>query len=97
MRLLYQQHADFQKLLLPVRQQPRRPIAFALQPQQAEGFADSVGLLAVQARPQAGPHRFITFHCQFEILCHRQRLKDRRFLKLAPDALAGDGDGIEDC
>ncbi|MNN94226.1 hypothetical protein D3C81_2128140 [compost metagenome] len=34
MRLLHQQHADFQKLLLPVRKHPGAPVALGAQAQQ---------------------------------------------------------------
>lgn len=45
MGVLHQQHADFQKLFLPVRQQSRAAIPLGAQAQQRQHFVDAVALL----------------------------------------------------
>ncbi|VGC22070.1 Uncharacterised protein [Klebsiella quasipneumoniae] len=95
MRLLHQQHADLKELFLAMGKQPRLAVAFAVKTQQAQHLIQSIVLFTAQPGAQAGPHRFISLHRQGEIFRHRQRFEDRRLLKLAPDALAGDGHRFE--
>ena len=91
MRLLHQQHADLKKLFLTMGQQTGLAVALAVKTQQAQHLIQPIVLFAAHPGAQAGPHRFIPLHRQGEIFRHRQRFEDRRLLKLAPDALAGDG------
>ena len=95
MRLLHQQHADLKKLFLTMGQQTGLAVALAVKTQQAQHLIQPIVLFAAYPGAQAGPHRFIPLHRQGEIFRHRQRFEDRRLLKLAPDALAGDGHRVK--
>ncbi len=89
-RFLHQQHADFQPLLLAVRQQARRAAGLAGQVDQRQRFGDAVALCRVQAREQAAAHALVGLHRQFEVFEHRVVLEHGRLLELAADAGVGD-------
>ena len=90
LRLLHQQHADFQPLLLPVRQKPRG-IAHALfEIDLLEHFVDAIFFRRIAPVKQRIPHAFRAFDRQLEIFVHAVIFEHRRFLKLAADAEARD-------
>lgn len=53
--LLRQQHADFQPLLLPVREQAGFALALLTQADQPQQLVDAVALLTGEPGAQAGP------------------------------------------
>ena len=91
MRILDQQHTDLEELFLPVRQKPGAAVAFTGQPQQDQHLINTIALFAVEFGPQACPDGLVGFHGDLKVFPYRQRFKDRRLLKLAPDPLAGNG------
>ncbi|MNH76804.1 hypothetical protein D3C73_290880 [compost metagenome] len=86
LRVLHQQHADLEKLLLTMREQPGLTIDRGGQANRLQHFADPVLLLATEARTQTGPHRLVGFLRQFQVFKHAQRFENGRLLKLATDA-----------
>ena len=56
LRVLHQQHADLQELLLAVGQQPGLTLRRAAQANGLEHLGNAVFLLAAEGGAQAGPH-----------------------------------------
>ncbi|MNN09476.1 hypothetical protein D3C81_1223580 [compost metagenome] len=90
LRVLHQQHADLQKLLLAVRQQACRALHRTGQAYGLQDFVDTVLLFATQACNQASQYRFVGLLCQLQVLEHTQGFEHRGLLELAPDAGLGD-------
>eukprot|EP01022_Parablepharisma_sp_SALTPOND_P030357 TRINITY_DN760_c2_g2_i2.p2 TRINITY_DN760_c2_g2~~TRINITY_DN760_c2_g2_i2.p2 ORF type:complete len:1280 (+),score=504.50 TRINITY_DN760_c2_g2_i2:6407-10246(+) len=86
LRLLHQQHADLQPLLLAVREQTGHPMFLAVQTDQLEDVLDLADLLGRQARKQRGLDALVHLHGQFQVLEHGVLLEHGRALELAADA-----------
>src|SRR5229473_6098486 len=86
LRVLHQQHADFEPLLLAVRKYSSRRPAL---PREADDVKDLVDSLLLRGR-NTGSQRFqerpAAGQCQFEVLEYRQLLEHGRLLKLPPDS-----------
>ena len=86
LRVLHQQHADFEPLLLAVREDSSQCLALRRKADDVKDLVDShllrgrnAGTQRFQERPGAGQR-------QFEVLEHRQLLEHGRFLKLPADS-----------
>ncbi len=97
MRVLHQQHADLQKLLLSVGKQSGTAIALTAKPQQNQHLVNAVALLAAERGPQARPDGPVGFHGDFEVFPYGQRFKHGRLLELTANALTGDGRRFQGC
>ncbi len=89
-RLLRQQHADLQPLLLPVRQAAGDARAQRLE---ADGVEDSVDALLLRQRrlpQQRRAHAAVVFERQQQIVLDRVHLEHGRLLEFAADAEFGD-------
>ena len=70
-RLLHQQHADFQPLLLTVGEDARQLVSQVLQADGFQHFADAFAKLRFHGGPQGGNHPLVGGHGQFEVFEHR--------------------------
>ena len=90
MRILHQQHADLEPLLLAVRECAGLALGLLLESDDAQDLVDAVALLAAEPREQCREDAFVAGHRELEVLEHTVRLEDRRLLELATDAERGD-------
>ena len=85
-RVLNQQHADLQPLLLAVAEQFRRHVETVLQEDHLGDFLDAVAHDGVALERQGAEHAPAAREGNLEILEHREVVIDRRGLEFAPDA-----------
>ncbi len=88
--LLRQQHADFQPLLLAVRQAAGDARPHALQPDGVEHLVDALLLRRRILPQQRGAHAAVVLERQQQIVLDRVHLEHRRLLEFAADAEHGD-------
>ena len=86
LRVLHQQHADFEPLLLPVAQVPGQPVHAANELNRHQHFRQPVALLRVELEEHRCLHALIGLERQFQVFKHRELLEHRRFLELAANA-----------
>ncbi len=95
LRVLDEQHADLEPLLLPVAERAgngTRPVG---ETDGDEDILDARAMLPPHAIEQRAPDAARCPQRQLEILEHREVLEYRRLLELAPDAEIGDGALVE--
>jgi hypothetical protein len=86
LRLLHQQHADLQPLLLAVRKQAGQAVGVSTEADRLQRFGNAVAGRRIELRQQAAPDPLVRLHRQLEILENRVVLENGRFLELATDA-----------
>src|SRR4051812_20693647 len=89
-RLLHQQHADLQPLLLSMRQQPCLAVGLAVKLDHVEGGGDAIKLLGREPGAQTCPDRLVRLDCELQILEHRVILEYGRFLEFPANTLMRD-------
>src|SRR5262245_15294610 len=85
-RLLHEEHADLEPLLLPVREHPRLAVRGLLQADAIERGGDAVALGRRELREERPANALVGLHGELEVLERGVALEDRRLLELAPDA-----------
>ena len=90
LRLLHEQHADFQPLLLTVGEKPRLTRRLGQELDRFQRRRDAVAGLGVQSRAERGPHPLVAFLRELEVLEHGVALENGRLLELAADTRIGD-------
>ena len=86
LRLLHEQHADLEPLLLSVREGAGQRGALRREPDDVEDVLDVPALGARQPGDEILPERLVAPDGELEVLEHGQALEHSRLLKLAPDA-----------
>ena len=90
LRLLCQEHADFEPLLLAMRQASGHARSHAFEPGRIEDVINSALLRGTVLPQQRGSYAPVILECQHQIVLDRMHVEDRRLLKLAADAKFGD-------
>ena len=91
LRLLRQQHADLQPLLLAVAKIGGEHVAPVAEANDAEDLIDALGRRGRRPAEERRCRAARTGHRQFEVVAHRMALEDGRLLELAADAERGNG------
>src|SRR5229473_1237913 len=94
-RILRQQHADLEPLLLAVRQAPRQPVTCVGQPDGFQHPLDAFGFGFAFAPEQRAPDAMIDIQRQQQIVFDGLALEYRRLLELAADPEFGDPGFVE--
>src|SRR6185437_16243368 len=93
--ILRQQHADFEPLLLAVRQASGQPIARIGETDGLQHLLDAPGLAPALAPEQRAADAVIDVERKQEIILDRVALEYGRLLELAADAELGDAGLVE--
>src|SRR5712672_787987 len=94
-RILREQHADLEPLLLAVRQAPRQPVARLGEPDGFQHPLDAFGFGLAFAPEQRAPDAMIDIQRQQQIVLDALAFEHRRLLELAADAEFGDPGFVE--
>ena len=89
-RVLREQHADLEPLLLSVREQARAHLGVLFQPDRLEHALDPLFFALLELGEQRREHALLAGQRQLQILEHGVALKHRRPLELAADAALRD-------
>ena len=90
LRLLHQQHADLEPLLLAMRQETRGTLRLRGQLDRIENGIDPASRGRIELRGQCRPNALVVLARELQILEHRVPLEHRRLLEFPPDAAIGD-------
>ncbi len=86
LRLLRQQHADFEPLLLPMRQRAGKPVAHRGEADDVEKLADAPPLAVALAPHQRGAGAAVGLERKLDVVGDGVAVEHGRLLKLAADA-----------
>ena len=89
-RILRQQHADFEPLLLAMRQAAGKAVLHGRETDDLQDLVDPVALVRCFPRPQRRARTAIGFERKFEIVVDGVAVEHGRLLEFAADAKLGD-------
>ena len=90
LRVLHEQHADLEPLLLAVRQRACAHVSAVLQPDRFEDMIDAFALNRIESGEERVPDGFLAGCGELEVLEHGVMLEDRRLLEFSADPRLGD-------